>query len=266
MSDHIVSDEQQGDIDRGSLTVEEMGDGKVRLIALYPCLFYRSERKGGPNYVEVGNRVRRGQVLGLGEVMKCFGPLRSPVAGEIEWMAGNETVVGDSPKVEENVVAVISTQGRATTVEPQGLPCKLPALPAPPKFPALPGPREIAVPPSPKAEESFALMARSGMLVDVRLRGESGSVEKVARSLRYRPVTDVKICSLWVGWIDWTVEVGQVVEPGQKVCSVEILGNSSNVSYKGQKPAVVVEVPHQADTPVQFGDLLVRLEIREEDG
>lgn len=44
-------------------------------------IFYRQPSPDEPPYVEVGDRVERGQVIGLIEAMKVFNEVESPVAG-----------------------------------------------------------------------------------------------------------------------------------------------------------------------------------------
>jgi len=44
-------------------------------------VFYRQPSPDEPHYVEVGDRIERGQVIGLIEAMKVFNEVESPVAG-----------------------------------------------------------------------------------------------------------------------------------------------------------------------------------------
>lgn len=44
-------------------------------------VFYRQASPDEPPYVEVGDRIERGQVIGLIEAMKVFNEVESPVAG-----------------------------------------------------------------------------------------------------------------------------------------------------------------------------------------
>lgn len=44
-------------------------------------VFYRQPSPDEPAYVEVGDRIERGQVIGLIEAMKVFNEVESPVAG-----------------------------------------------------------------------------------------------------------------------------------------------------------------------------------------
>ncbi|NUM36637.1 MAG: hypothetical protein HUU50_19015 [Candidatus Brocadiae bacterium] len=56
-----------------STTAEERKvEGEYTIFAPSDGIFYRRPSPDSPNYVEKGNIVKKGQVLGLVEVMKCF--------------------------------------------------------------------------------------------------------------------------------------------------------------------------------------------------
>jgi acetyl-CoA carboxylase biotin carboxyl carrier protein len=59
-------------------------------------VFYRSPDPDQPAYVEVGDTVKKKQVLALLETMKVFQKIKSPTAGKIvEIAAENEVPLGD---------------------------------------------------------------------------------------------------------------------------------------------------------------------------
>jgi biotin carboxyl carrier protein len=59
-------------------------------------VFYRKPSPDDPPYVEVGDTVKKKQVLGLLETMKVFQKIKSPAAGKIvEIAAENETPLSD---------------------------------------------------------------------------------------------------------------------------------------------------------------------------
>ncbi len=59
-------------------------------------VFYRRPAPEQPPYVEVGDTVKKKQVLGLLETMKVFQKIKSPAAGKIaEIMAENESPLKD---------------------------------------------------------------------------------------------------------------------------------------------------------------------------
>ena len=59
-------------------------------------VFYRSSAPDQPAYVEVGDTVKKKQVLALLETMKVFQKIKSPAAGKIvEIVAENETPLSD---------------------------------------------------------------------------------------------------------------------------------------------------------------------------
>jgi len=69
---------------------------KVEVRAPMSGVFYRSPDPDQPPYVEVGDTVKKKQVLGLLETMKVFQKIKSPSAGKIaEIVAENETSLAD---------------------------------------------------------------------------------------------------------------------------------------------------------------------------
>ena len=69
---------------------------KVEVRAPMSGVFYRSPAPDQPPYVEVGDVVKKKQVLGLLETMKVFQKIKSPSAGKIaEIVAENEVSLAD---------------------------------------------------------------------------------------------------------------------------------------------------------------------------
>ena len=69
---------------------------RVEVRAPMSGVFYRSAAPDQPPYVEVGDTVKKKQVLALLETMKVFQKIKSPSAGKIaEIVAENETSLGD---------------------------------------------------------------------------------------------------------------------------------------------------------------------------
>jgi acetyl-CoA carboxylase biotin carboxyl carrier protein len=69
---------------------------KVEVRAPMSGIFYRSPDPDEPPYVEVGDTVKKKQVLALLETMKVFQKVKSPTAGKIaEIVAQNEVALGD---------------------------------------------------------------------------------------------------------------------------------------------------------------------------
>ena len=59
-------------------------------------VFFRSPAPDQPAYVEVGDTVKKKQILALLETMKVFQKVKSPTAGKIvEIAAENEVPLGD---------------------------------------------------------------------------------------------------------------------------------------------------------------------------
>ncbi len=87
-----------GPMDKEDKTLGETGEsGKLREVrAPMSGVFYRRPSPEDPPYVEVGDVVRKKQVLALLETMKVFQSVKSPVAGKIlEIAAENETPLKD---------------------------------------------------------------------------------------------------------------------------------------------------------------------------
>ena len=60
-----------------------------------PGVFYRKPSPDEPNFVEDGDTVEEGQVIGLVEVMKNFNEVKSPAAGTLkQFLVENEGEVG----------------------------------------------------------------------------------------------------------------------------------------------------------------------------
>ena len=71
-------------------------DGKVEVRAPMSGVFYRRPAPDAPCYVEVGDTVKKKQVLSLLETMKVFQKVKSPAAGKVvEIVAENETAIKD---------------------------------------------------------------------------------------------------------------------------------------------------------------------------
>ena len=69
---------------------------RVEVRALMSGVFYRKPGADEPAYVEVGDQVKKKQVLALLETMKVFQKIKSPVAGTIlEITAENEKPLKD---------------------------------------------------------------------------------------------------------------------------------------------------------------------------
>jgi len=69
---------------------------RIEVKSVMSGVFYRNPSPDKPPYVEVGDEVKKGQVLGLLETMKVFQKVKSSVNGKIiEIFAENEKVVKD---------------------------------------------------------------------------------------------------------------------------------------------------------------------------
>ena len=69
---------------------------RIEVRAPMSGVFYRRSAPDEPPYVEVGDTVKKKQVLGLLETMKVFQNIKSPIAVKIvEIVAENEAPVGD---------------------------------------------------------------------------------------------------------------------------------------------------------------------------
>lgn len=69
---------------------------RIEVRAPMSGVFYRKPAPDQPPYVEVGDVVKKKQVLALLETMKVFQKIKSPSAGKIvEIIAENETPLAD---------------------------------------------------------------------------------------------------------------------------------------------------------------------------
>ena len=69
---------------------------KIEVKAPMSGVFYRQPGPDQPVYVEVGDTVKKKQVLALLETMKVFQKVKSPVKGKVvEIVAENETALKD---------------------------------------------------------------------------------------------------------------------------------------------------------------------------
>ncbi len=75
--------------------VEQLPDDVVPVLASMAGVFYRAASPDSPPYVEEGDQVERGQVVGLIEAMKVFSEIESPVTGVVV-----RTAVGNQQPVE----------------------------------------------------------------------------------------------------------------------------------------------------------------------
>jgi acetyl-CoA carboxylase biotin carboxyl carrier protein len=79
---------------------------RIEVKAPMSGVFYRKSAPDQPVYVEVGDVVKKKQILGLLETMKVFQKIKSPAAGTVvEIVAENETPVAD-----EELMFVIETE------------------------------------------------------------------------------------------------------------------------------------------------------------
>ena len=73
------------------------GVRRIEVRAPMSGVFYRRPAPDQPAYVEVGDVVKKKQVLGLLETMKVFQKIKSPAGGTIvEVVPENETTVKDN--------------------------------------------------------------------------------------------------------------------------------------------------------------------------
>ena len=69
---------------------------KIEVKARMSGIFYRKPEPDKPPYVEEGDEVKKGQVLGLLETMKVYQKVKCPINGKVvEILAENERVVKD---------------------------------------------------------------------------------------------------------------------------------------------------------------------------
>lgn len=79
---------------------------RIEVRAPMSGVFYRRPAPDQPSYVEVGDTVKKKQVLALLETMKVFQKIKSPAAGKIiEIIAENET-----PLADEDLMFIIETE------------------------------------------------------------------------------------------------------------------------------------------------------------
>ncbi len=79
---------------------------RIEVRAPMSGVFYRRSAPDQPAYVEVGDTVKKKQVLALLETMKVFQKIKSPAAGKIvEIIAENET-----PLADEDLIFIIETE------------------------------------------------------------------------------------------------------------------------------------------------------------
>ncbi len=84
-----------------------MADGKrVEVRAAMSGVFYRKPAPDQPVYVEVGDTVKKKQVLGLLETMKVFQKIKCPVNGKVvEILVESET-----PLKDDDLMFIIETE------------------------------------------------------------------------------------------------------------------------------------------------------------
>ncbi len=79
---------------------------RIEVRAPMSGVFYRRSAPDQPTYVEMGDTVKKKQVLALLETMKVFQKIKSPAAGKIvEIIAENET-----PLADEDLMFIIETE------------------------------------------------------------------------------------------------------------------------------------------------------------
>lgn len=70
-------------------------ENAVEIKAVVPGTFYRAKTPESEPFVQVGQKVKKGEILGMIEAMKMMNEISSPVDGTIEEIvAKNEEVVG----------------------------------------------------------------------------------------------------------------------------------------------------------------------------
>ena len=75
-------------------------DNRIEVRAPMSGVFYRRPAPDQPPYAEVGDIVKKKQVLALLETMKVFQKIKSPVNGRVvEILAGNEAPLKDNELV-----------------------------------------------------------------------------------------------------------------------------------------------------------------------
>lgn len=63
---------------------------RIEVRARMAGIFYRKPAPDQPPYVEVGDKVKKGQVLALLETMKVFQPVKCPVEGKVVAVVAEE--------------------------------------------------------------------------------------------------------------------------------------------------------------------------------
>ena len=76
--------------------------GTLEVMAPMAGVFYRKPSPEEPPFVEIGDRVEKGDALGLVEMMKLFTTIEAPVAGEIV-----EIVYDDAETVEQDAALFV---------------------------------------------------------------------------------------------------------------------------------------------------------------
>jgi len=78
----------------------EESAGRIEVRAPMSGVFYRTPAPDQPPYVEVGDVVKKKQVLGLLETMKVFQKIKSPANGKVvEILPDNEATLKDNDLV-----------------------------------------------------------------------------------------------------------------------------------------------------------------------
>jgi biotin carboxyl carrier protein len=73
----------------------EIKDEDTLVRAKVAGTFYRAESPDSTPFVQVGQKVKKGDVLGMIEAMKMMNNITSPIDGEVlDIVAGNEDLVG----------------------------------------------------------------------------------------------------------------------------------------------------------------------------
>ena len=65
----------------------------AQLLSPLPGTFYRKPAPDKPSYKNEGDKVAKGDVIGLIEVMKSFTEVRADAAGKIKFLVDNEEPV-----------------------------------------------------------------------------------------------------------------------------------------------------------------------------
>ena len=80
-----------------------MATKRVEVRAPMSGIFYRKSAPDQPAYVEIGDTVKKKQVLGLLETMKVFQKIKSPVNGKVVEIFPES----ESPLKDEDLIFVI---------------------------------------------------------------------------------------------------------------------------------------------------------------